>query len=207
MLSRPRTQASRNWTSCEVSVPKSTRSLAVNGSAANREGRALDRKRRDDRVHSRSVGQAGVDVRRRVVHAPTDPRHDLVDRPPEILLALELGLRLVDLAPALDVDRERPVHHDLGDLRVADERFERPQAQDVVPDLLDDVGLLLDRERYLFLSEKLAQTGVDQSTKVAVRHRIVVQARAEHFDESFLHPVAHLDTPIGPLLPREPLCE
>ena len=32
-------------------------------------------------------------------------------------------------------------------------------------------------------------------------NRIVVQARAEHFDESFLHPVAHLDTSIGPLLP------
>jgi hypothetical protein len=65
----------------------------------------------------------------------------------------------------------------------------------------------LDRERHLLLSEKLAQPGVDQSTKVDVRHRIVVQARAEHFDEPFLHPVAHLDTPIGPLLARESLCK
>jgi hypothetical protein len=69
------------------------------------------------------------------------------------------------------------------------------------------VGLLLDRERHLLLSEKLAQPGVDQSTKVAVRHRIVVQACAEHFYEPFLHPVAHLDAPIGPLLPRQPFCE
>src|SRR3972149_2405404 len=64
--------------------------------------------------------------------APADPGNDLVDRPSQIVLAPELGLRLVDLAATLDVHVARSVDHDLGDLGVADERLEWPAGPDVV---------------------------------------------------------------------------
>ena len=71
----------------------------------DREERAADRDRVDDRVHTGAVGQAGVDHRRRLVDAPADLADDLVDRAAQVVLVDELDVGALDLAAPLDVDR------------------------------------------------------------------------------------------------------
>ena len=44
----------------------------------------------------------------------------------------------MDLAVPLDIDRVVAVHHDLGDVVVAEQLLEGPVAEDIVDDLLDD---------------------------------------------------------------------
>ena len=75
------------------------------GELADRERRAVDRERRDDRVDAGAVGEAGVDHRRRLVDAPADRRDDALDDQPEPGLGAEAGVGLVETAAALDVDR------------------------------------------------------------------------------------------------------
>src|SRR4029453_6501102 len=102
---------------------------------------------------------------RGLVDPPPHPSDDLVDRPPKVVLGPERGRRLVDLAPALDVHGPMAVHHDLRDVRIPDERLERPETEDVVADLLDDVGLLLDRQGDLLFAPQLSQPAVDPPAK------------------------------------------
>ena len=47
--------------------------------AADGHRRAIERQRRNDGVDARSVGQTGIDHRRRLIHAASDARHDAVD--------------------------------------------------------------------------------------------------------------------------------
>ena len=53
----------------------------------------------------------------------------------------------LDLAEALDVDPVMGVDHDLGDRVVAEQRLERPIAEDVVGDLARDLAPLLAGQR------------------------------------------------------------
>ena len=53
----------------------------------------------------------------------------------------------LDLPAALDVDVVGPVHHDLGDARVQQERLERPEATDLGDDLLDQPQAFVPRDR------------------------------------------------------------
>ena len=103
---------------------------------ADREERARERERRDDRVHARAVRQARVDHRRRLVDAPADLRDHPIDDPPEVRVVREADRRLVEAALTLDPDLARPVDHDLRDRVVGEQALERPVAEDVVGDLV-----------------------------------------------------------------------
>src|SRR5205823_13746759 len=131
--------------------------------------RSVDRERRDHGVHTGAIGQTRVDVRRRLVDPSPDLPDDLVDRPPELLLVVELRARPIELPRALDVDRVPVVDHDLRDLRVTDERLQRAEAQDAVTDLSDDEQLLLRGERTLLVVQELAEPLVDQTLELGVR--------------------------------------
>ena len=107
MLRRPRTQAASKSRTCGVKVPKAMRSLSVNGSVANFRMvsmRAVEGDRRDDRVDTRAVGQAGVHQRAGLVDAAADATHDLVDGAPQVGVGAEAGLDREELAGALDED-------------------------------------------------------------------------------------------------------
>jgi hypothetical protein len=163
----------------------------------------VDGEGRNDRVHARPVGQTSVHVRGGVVDTAPHSADDLVDRPTKILLVTERDVRAVDLAPTFDVHDAVAVHHDLCDLRVADERLDRPQPEDVVADLLDDLRLLLDRERCLNLFEELTEPAIHEPAKLAVLHRVVVQARPEDLDQPCLDLIPDLGGSIRLLLPRQ----
>ena len=72
--------------------------------AADREHRAVERERRDDRVDARAVLESRIDHRRRLVDAPTDRRDDAVDDVHQVRVVVEAHLGQFELAVALDVD-------------------------------------------------------------------------------------------------------
>ena len=77
MLIRPRTQASRNFDDRRghrAELDQVVRLVRVGGELPDRERGTVDRERRDDRVHTRTVGQARVHVRARLVDAAADLR-------------------------------------------------------------------------------------------------------------------------------------
>jgi hypothetical protein len=174
--------------------------VRVRGELSDRERGSVDRERRDDRVHARAVGQTSVDVRGGLVDAAPHARDDLVDRPAQVVLVAEPGVRAEQLARALDVDRRRAVHHDLGDLRVTDERLERAETQHDVPDLLDDLRLLLDRERDVLLVEQRAEPVVNELAKLRIGQGIVVQPGTERLDQASLNVVRDLAGAVRPVL-------
>jgi hypothetical protein len=191
MLIRPRTHASRNF----------------GGELPDRECGAVDRERRDDRVDTRSVGETRVHHRTRLVHSAADLGDDLVDRATELPLVVELGPGPVQLARTLHVDRVPVVHHDLGDLRVADVGLERSKTEDAVTDLANDEELLLRGERSLFFVEELSQALVDHALELGVGKGRVVQAGTEAFDQALLHPSSDLGDPVLLLGLLQPVCQ
>ena len=123
------------------SVPRSTRSLAVSASAENLRmvrHRPLERERRDDHVHARTVGQAGVDHRRGFVDAAADGRDDPLDHAHQMTVVGKARVGLVQHAGALDEHLIVAVHHHLGDRVVAEELIDRPVAEHLVDHVLDD---------------------------------------------------------------------
>ena len=111
--------------------------------------RAVDRDRIDDRIDARAVGQARVHHRRGFVDAPPQRRDDSLDDQAQLPVVAETLVRAFDLAVALDVDRVGPVDHDFGDVRIAHQIFERPEAQRFVDDLAPQLGELFGRAREL----------------------------------------------------------
>ena len=109
--------------------------VALAPESANRERRTVQRQRRNDRVDTRTVGQARVNHRRRFIDPASDLGHDAIDDQHQVLIVLELDLGGVELAALLDVNLVMPVDQDVGDFIVPQQRLERPQSQQLVFDL------------------------------------------------------------------------
>jgi hypothetical protein len=77
------------------------------GELPDRQHRAVERDRGDHGVDTGSVGQAGVDVRLRLVDAATDLGHDLLDDAPQVALVEEADVGVLEPAGTLDEDRRR----------------------------------------------------------------------------------------------------
>ena len=131
------------------------------GELSDGDDRADERQRRDDGVHARAIGQAGVDHRARLVDATADRGDDALDDLHHVLVVLERHVGELQLALALDVDLLRPVDHHLGEGLVAQERLERAEAQDLVGDLLEHADALGAREGEALLVGDLAEELLD----------------------------------------------
>ena len=101
----------------------------------------------------------------------------------------------------LDVDLVEPVHHDLGDRVVRQERFERPVPEDVVGDLLDEAALLVARERGLAGAKLSALDGLNELRQIVVDRR-AEELCADPVDDRGLDPRLELGEWIA-LDPRE----
>ena len=95
--------------------------VGVLGELSDGQDGPVERQRRDDDVHAGAILQPGVDHRGTLIDAPPDGGDDPVDHPAKLFFALELGGGQGQLALVLDEDLVRPVDHDLGDGRVADQ--------------------------------------------------------------------------------------
>ena len=76
-----------------------------------------------------TIGDARSSRRPSGAMHPLDDAHDRV--------GVELARDRLDAAVALDEHAVRPVHHDLGDRRVGEQRLERPEPVDVVDQLVE----------------------------------------------------------------------
>src|SRR3990172_8740153 len=99
--------------------------------------RTVQRERRDDDVHARAVREPRVLVGLRLVHPAADRSDDALDDAHDVVVVPKGHVREHELALALDVGAERPVHHDLGGGIVVQERLDRTEAEDLVEDLLE----------------------------------------------------------------------
>ena len=157
--------------------------VRVGGELSDREQRPVDGQRRDDRVDTAAVGQAGVDHRAGLVDAASDAGDDLVDGAAQVRLVAEAALDLDEPAAALDVDAVGPVDHDLGEVRVAQERLDRAVAQDVVGDLLGDAGPLGGREQDVLGLHRLLQCALDHVLELGLGQLGVVQLGTELLEQ------------------------
>ena len=152
----------------------------------DRDDRPDERQRRDDRVDAGAVGQAGVDHRRRLVDAATDRGDDPVDDPHDVVVVLEDDVRELELAGPLDVDLARAVDHDFRDRLVAQERLERPEADDLVGDLLEHPDALGAGQGEAFLVDDLAEDLLDLAPDLDLVGQ--VELRVEVLDDPALDP-------------------
>src|ERR1700722_5381897 len=126
---------------------------ALAAESANRERRSIERQRWNDGVDSRAVGQARIDHRRRFVDPASDLRHDPIDDQHQVLIVLELDLGGVELAALFDVNLVMPIDQDIGDFIVPQKRLERPESEQLVFDLFDQVSLVGVGEQPAFVVE------------------------------------------------------
>ena len=106
---------------------------------------AVDRERRHDDVDARAVRQARVADRRGFVDAAADLADDALADVQKLLVVAEPDAGLLDLALDFDVGRAGAVHHDVGDVVARQQRLERPVAEHVVADVVEQFLLLGDR--------------------------------------------------------------
>src|SRR5207248_2559368 len=165
--------------------------VRVGGELPDGQRGAVDGDRRYDGVDPAPVGQPGVDHRARLVDPAPDPGHDPVDHPAQVVLVGERRVDGVDLPEALDVDPVPRVHHDLGDVRVAQQRLDRAVAEDLVDDLLVRLGPVGGGER-LLLGQYLGQRLQDRPDQILVVAGQLVQLRAEQLQQRVVGALAHV---------------
>ena len=107
------------------------------GELSDGDRRPDQRDRRNDDVHARAIGQAGVADRAGLVDVAAERRHDAVDDAAHVVVVVELDVAQQQPALPLEVDLLRAVDHDLGDGRVLQQRLDGPEADDVGGQLLE----------------------------------------------------------------------
>ena len=103
----------------------------------NRQDRAVHRQRRDDGVDPRAIGQPRIDHRRGLVDPAADAGDDPAYHVEQMRIVLKSHLGQIQFPFALDVNPARPVDQNVADRVVAQQRLQRPQAEDFVLDLFD----------------------------------------------------------------------
>ncbi len=115
----------------------------------NGERGAVDRQRRRDHVDAGAVEQARVADRRGFVDTPADLADDALADVHQLRIVAEAHVGELDLAADFDEGASRPVDHDVGDVVARQQRLERPEAEHVVADVVEQVLLLGDRQHQI----------------------------------------------------------
>ena len=106
------------------------------GELADRHQRPVDGDRPDGDIDARAVGQARVHHGRRFVDPAADRGDDPVDDAQEMRLVLEMDLRFLELAKALDVAPLVRIDQNVGDGRILQQRLDRAVAGHFGEDLV-----------------------------------------------------------------------
>ena len=113
---------------------------------ADRQRGAVDRQRRGDDVDARAVDQARVADRRGFVDASADLTDDALADVHQLRGVAKADVGQLDLAADFDEAARRAIDHDVGDVVARQQRLERPEAEHVVADVVEQVFLLGDRQ-------------------------------------------------------------
>ncbi len=138
----------------------------VGGELTNGEKRSTDGQGRDHGVDTGTIGQAGIAQRRRLVDTTTDLGNDLVDDASEVELIGEGHILKTEFARPLGEDLIRTIAHDLGDVLVPQKLVDRAVAENVVGNVLDELGSVGGRERGALLGQRRRQRVVDLLAKL-----------------------------------------
>ena len=163
--------------------------------APDGDARAVDRERRDDRVQTRTVGEAGVDHRRRTVEPQTERCDDALDEVHDRVGVEAEHDGFADGRP-LDVGAARTVDHHLGDGRVGEQRLERTEAGDLVRELLEQVVEADARQQRLLVAQKLGQASAERSGVVG-RAEVVGALRDQAAVDALLERAVAADIVLG----------
>ena len=146
---------------------------------ADREQRAVDGERRNDRVDARSIRQSGVDHRRAVVDAPADGADDPVDDAQQMAVVLKVRRNLFELAAAFDEDVLVGVDQDVADRRIAQQRLDRSEPEDVVEQLGEQLFAFGQADRCAFFRQNFAEQNANlafSARPVRLGERLEVEA-------------------------------
>ena len=159
-FSRARTDTSRNSSIGRVSDRIATRSSARRRSAGKRRIESSGPSTASGGMIALTrepSGEARVDHRRAVVDATADAADDAVDDAHQVLVVLERRRQPVELAAALDVDVLVGVDQDVADRRIAQQRFERPEPEDLVDDIAKNRVALAHAERHALFGNQVEE--------------------------------------------------
>lgn len=112
---------------------------------SDRQRRAIDGKRWCDDVDARSVRQARVAYRARLIHAAADLADDALADGEQLCIVPKADIGLDRLAADFDEGLARAVDHDIGDVVACEKRLQRPVAQNVIADVFEQFFLLGNR--------------------------------------------------------------
>ena len=132
---------------------------------ADGERRPVDRQRRHDGVDAGAVRQARIADRRGFIDAAADLADDALADVEQLLIIAEADAGLLNLAADFDVNRARAVHHDVGDFVARQKRLERPVAEHVIADVVEQVLLLGDRHHDVLDRNDLVDDVADLFTR------------------------------------------
>ena len=159
MLSLALTQPARN---CPTSVCYGAEAnqilqfQRVHRKTADGDDRPVDGQRGDDGVDARAVRQAGVHHRRRLVDAPAHPGDDPVENRHQVPVVEKTRAGAFEQSLALDINMAIGVDQDVGDARIAEERFDRAESAQFIDDFTDEkLEFLLVQEGF-FLAKYIA---------------------------------------------------
>ena len=170
----------------------------VGGELPDGEGGAVERERRDDRVDTGTVGEPGVDHRRRFVDATADLGDDPVDHAVEVVRGEEARFGLVETPGAFDEDLLLAVDHDLGDLGVVEELLDRAEPEHVVGDGRDERHALLGAERDPLGLDDLVEVLDDELLELTLGQRAVVELGAEAVEQRLVGAALDLGEGVRP---------
>ena len=104
------------------------------------------------------------------IDPPADRRHDLLDDAHQVPLVLEPDRRRLQHAVSLDEHAVVPVDQDVGDRRVLEQGLDRPQAEQFVEHVVDQLLALGMVERVALLVEFLENDVADLFLDLLARH-------------------------------------
>ena len=103
---------------------------------SNRQARAVQRNRRDDRIDPAAIGHARVDHRRGLIEPSPQRRQNALHDPLDVVVVDKAQFALVQDAVALDKHPVRAIDQNFGDRRIAQQDFQRAKAGELVNDFL-----------------------------------------------------------------------
>ena len=159
------------------------------GELPDRERRPVERQGREDGVDPGTIGQAGVDHGGGLVDPAADLAHDALDHPAQVVVEQEPGLRGVELALALHVDRPGAGDHDLADGGVGEERLQGAVPEDVLGDVVDQALALGGGERGAVGLEHAGQLLDDEAVQLLLGHLGPEQAATQAAEQRLLGPL------------------
>ncbi len=82
-------------------------------------------------------------------NSTADLAHDALANVHQLRIVAETDIGQLDLAADFDEASRRAIDHDVGDVVAREQRLERPEAQDVVADVVEQIFLLGDRQHQI----------------------------------------------------------